>query len=94
VLGENPISIVDQVAMASSTSDHFPQLLQSPVGARIRRHVDMGQASRVVLDHHEYIQHPERRSDSHEEVACKDRRGVVTQKGRPALIAARMTRGP
>ena len=94
VLGEDPISIVDQVAMPSSSPHDFPQLLQSPVGVRVRRHIDMGQATRAVLDHHEHVQHPERRSDSDEEVACKDRRGVVTQKCRPALIAARMTGWP
>src|SRR4030095_12332642 len=32
VLGEDPISIVDQVAMPSSISHNFPQLLQRPIG--------------------------------------------------------------
>jgi hypothetical protein len=94
VLGEDPISIVDQVAMPSSIADHFPQLLQRPVGVRMRRHIDMRQPPRAVLDHHEHVQHPERRSDRNEEVTRKDCRGVVAQKCRPALIAARMIRRP
>jgi|SRR5438093_2799143 len=84
--------IVDQVAMPSSIPHDFPQLLQSPVGVRIRSNVDMSQASRAVLDHHEHVQHPERRSDGNEKVTSNDGRGVVTQKCRPALIATRTPR--
>jgi len=66
--------------MPSSIPDHFPQLLQRPIGVWIRRHIDMRQPSRAVLGHHERVQHPERRSDRNEEVAHWDRRGVVAQK--------------
>jgi hypothetical protein len=44
VLGEDPISIMNQVAMSTSTSHDFPQMLQSPVGIRIRCHIDVRQA--------------------------------------------------
>src|ERR1700674_844220 len=54
----------------------------------------MRQPARPVLDHHEHVQHPERRNYGNEEVTSNDRLGVVTQKCRPALIAARMTRWP
>src|SRR6202521_3546330 len=86
--------MMDQVALPSSIPHDFPQLLQCPVRVWVRRHIDMRQATGPVFDNNEHVQHPKRRSDSHEEVACKDRRGVVTQKGRPALIAARITGGP
>ena len=80
VLGEDPIAIVNQVAMPSSIPPDFPQLLQSPVSARIRCHIDMCQATGAVLDHHEHVQHPKRRGDSHEEVARKNRLCMVDQR--------------
>ena len=55
VLGEDLVSIVDRVAMASSPSNQFPQLLQSPVGARVRCHIDMGQSTRAVLDDNKHV---------------------------------------
>ncbi len=85
VLGEDPVSIMDQVAIPSSIPHDFAHLLQSPVGVRVRRHVDMRQAPRAVLDHHEHVQHSECRSNGNEDVTGNDRRGVVTQKCRPAL---------
>ena len=94
VLGEDSISIMDQVTVPSSVPHDFPQLLQSPVGARMRRHIEMRKAPRAVLDYHENVQHPKRRSDRNEEVTRKNRLCMVLQEGRPALIAARMTRWP
>jgi hypothetical protein len=37
VLGKDSISIMDQVTVPSSVPHDFPQLFQSPVGARMRR---------------------------------------------------------
>ena len=90
MLGEDPISIVDQVAMPSSIPHDFPQLLQSPVGSRIRCHIDMRQATRAVLDDNKHVQHSERRCDRHEEVTRKNCLCVVLQERGPALIATRM----
>src|SRR4029450_9214849 len=87
VLGEDPISVMDQIAMPSSIPHDLPQLLHGPVGGRIRCHIDMRQPPRAVLDHYEYVQHPERRCDCDEEVARENRLCMVLQEGRPALIA-------
>ena len=73
----NALIVVDQITMPSSIPDDSPQLLEGPVRARIRCHIDMCQPPRTVLDHHEHIQHPERRRDCDEEVAGNDRPGVV-----------------
>jgi hypothetical protein len=77
VPGEDPISIMDQVAVTTSTSRDFQQLLQSPVGIRIRRHIDMRQAPRPVFNDNKHIEHPQRHGDSHEEVARENRLGMV-----------------
>ena len=45
----------DTDARPSCPSD-FPQLLQRPVRARIRRHVDVRQTACAVLDHHKHVQ--------------------------------------
>jgi hypothetical protein len=37
----------------------------------------MGQAARPVLDDNKHVQHPERRSNRNEEVACKNRESVA-----------------
>ena len=91
---KDPISVVDQITMPSSIPHDFPQLLQCPFRARIRCHIDMRQPPRTVLDHHEHIQHPERRRDRNEEIARKNRHCVVLQESGPALITARMTPWP
>ena len=64
--------------MAGSVHHDFPLLLQSPFGVRVRRHIHMGQTTCAVLDHHEHVQHPKRRSNGNEKVAGNDRRSVVT----------------
>src|SRR6516162_5355492 len=58
----------------------------------MRRHVDVSQPTRVMLDHNKHVQHPECRSDRHEEVTGEDRLGMVLQEGGPALIATRLPR--
>src|SRR6266542_2501363 len=81
---------MDQVAMPSCVPHDFPQLLQGPVRARVRRHIDMGQAARPALDDNKHIQHPERRSHSDEEVARENRLRMVLQEDGPALVTARL----
>jgi hypothetical protein len=44
----------------------------------------------VLLDHHEHVQHAERRGDHDEEVTCENRFGMVFQEGRPTLITTRL----
>jgi len=55
MLGEDPVAIVDHVAPPSSIPHDFPQLLQSPVGGRIRCHIDMRQTSGAMLDDNEHV---------------------------------------
>ncbi len=76
--------------MPSCVPHDFPQLLQGPVRARVRRHIDMGQAARPALDDNKHIQHPERRSHSDEEVARENRLRMVLQEDGPALVTARL----
>jgi len=55
--------------MRAFLSDDRSQLLQRPIRARVRCHVDVGQPTRAVLDDNKHVQHPKRRSDGHEQVA-------------------------
>src|ERR1700730_1294884 len=75
--------------MPSSIPHDFTQLLQCPVGVRIRCHVDMCQTTGVMLDHHEHVQYPKRGGDSHEEITGKNRLCMFLQKCGPALITTR-----
>src|SRR5712692_8545043 len=86
MLGEDLVPVMDKVLMPAFLSDDRPQLLQRPVRARVRCHIDVGQPTRTVLDDNKYIEHSKRRSDSHEEVACENRFCMILQEGRPALI--------
>ena len=76
--------------MPAFVPDDRTQLLQRPVRARVRCHIDVGQSTRAVLDDNKHVQHPERRGDSHEEVARENRPGMVLQEGGPPLISARL----
>ena len=66
MLGEDLVSVMDKVLMPAFVPDGRPQLLQRPVRARARCHIDVGQAPCAVLNDNEYVQHPKRGSDSHE----------------------------
>jgi hypothetical protein len=83
VLGEYFVSVMDKVLMPAFLPDDRPQLLQRPVCTRVCCHIHVRQTACAVLDDNEYVQHPERRSDRHEEVTCKDRFCVVLQEGGP-----------
>jgi hypothetical protein len=92
MLGEDLVSVMDKILMRAFLPDDRSQLLQRPIRAGVRGHIDMGQPTRAVLDGNKHVQHPERRSDRHEEVAGEDRLGMVLQEGGPALIITRLPR--
>jgi hypothetical protein len=74
--------------MHTVVPDDLSQLLQRPVSSGIGCHIHMRQATPPMLDHHEYVQHPEGRRHRDEEVAGNNRLRVILQERRPALIAA------
>jgi hypothetical protein len=88
VLGEDRVTIVDQVLVAFGISDDLSQLLQRRGRTRLCRHVHVRQAARAVLDDDKHVQHPKRRRDGYEEVAGEDSRGLIPQECRPAQVAA------
>jgi hypothetical protein len=93
VLGEDLVPVMDKILMPAFLPDDRPQLLQRPVCARVCGRVHVSQTLRTVLDDNKHVQHPERRSDSHEEVARENRLCVVLQEGGPARIATRLPGG-
>ena len=86
---EDLVAVMEKILMRAFLSDDRSQLLQRPIRARVRCHVDVGQPTRAVLDDNKHVQHPKCRRDRHEEVAGEDRLGMVLQEGGPGLIAAR-----
>lgn len=55
MLGENPITIVDQILVATVViADHLSQL-QRPGRARMRGYVQMGQSACPVFDDNEHV---------------------------------------
>ena len=79
MLGEDLVPVMDKILMCAFVPNDRPQLLQRPIRARVRCHTDMGQPTRAVLDNNKHVEHPERRSDRHEEVTCENRLCVVLQ---------------
>ena len=69
MLGEDLISVMDQIPMSALLSDDRPQLLQRPVCARVCGHVHVRQSARAMLDNHKHVQHAKRCGYSYEEVA-------------------------
>jgi hypothetical protein len=80
VLGEDRVTIVDQVLVVG-ISDDLSQLLQRPARARVCGDVHVRQTACAVLDDDEHVQHPKRRRDGDEEVAGEDGRGLIPQEG-------------
>jgi len=68
---------MDQVLMRAFVPDDRSQLLQRPIRARVRCHIDVGQPTRAVLDDNKHVQETKRHSDRHEEIAGEDRLGMV-----------------
>jgi hypothetical protein len=66
MLGEDRVTIMDQVPVVFGIAHDFPQLLQRPVRAGVRGDVHMRQAACAVLDDDEHVQHPERGRDGDE----------------------------
>jgi hypothetical protein len=85
---------MDKVLMSAFLPHDRAQLLQRPVRARVRCHIDVGQSTRAVLDDNKHVQHPKRRSDRNEEVTGENRLGMVLQERGPALIATGLPRWP
>ena len=78
---------MDQVPMPALLPDDLSHLAQRQVSARVRRYVYMRQSACPVLNDNKHVQHPERGSDSHEEVARENHLRMVLQEGGPALIS-------
>ncbi len=60
---EDAIPVVHQVTVSVFIADDLPQLLQGPLGARVRSDVDSRETATTVLDDHEHIEQPKGRSD-------------------------------
>src|ERR1017187_10333634 len=89
MLRKNTVAIVNQELVPVLKSNCLTQLLQRPGGTRMRSDVTMDQASAAVLDHHKYVQQPERGSDGDEEITRNDPLGVQAQERRPAQVTSR-----
>ena len=68
----------------------FPKLLQSPIGRRMPRNIEMKEPSRTDLHNDEDVDQLECRRHDNEEIAGDDGLGVITHKRHPSLL--RVTR--
>jgi len=68
------VTIVNQVLVVAALPEHLSQLLQRPLRARVRGHVQVRQAARAVLDDDEHVQHAQCGRDGHKEIARDERR--------------------
>src|ERR1039457_3829968 len=94
MLGEDLVSVMDKVPMAAFLPDDRAQLLQRPLLARVRCHIDVSQSTRAMLDDNKHIQHPKRRSNRNEELTGENRLCMELQERGPALIATGLPRRP
>jgi hypothetical protein len=67
--GKDPVAVVDQESVGMVNGEKFAELLDGPVGGRMRCDVGVQNAAGVDLHGDEYVQNPESRGDRHEEVA-------------------------
>src|SRR3954470_10512903 len=81
------VAIVEQKLVFSISGQRFPQLLQSPLGRRMFRGIEMNQPSRTDLQRHKYINHAKANRHYGEEITSYDRVGVIFQEGGPALVS-------
>jgi hypothetical protein len=65
--GKDAVPVVEQVAMACLVTNHLAQLLQRPVGAGVFRHAEVQHPARIMMDHHQHVEQPERRCDRDED---------------------------
>lgn len=83
--GENRISVMDEKTIRVVCRDRFTELLDSPLSRGMRRDIDMNQPSAGMLNPHKYTKDTESRGDCHAKVKSQDARGVIAEKGGPAL---------
>ena len=91
---EDTVPVVNQIAVAVLVPDYLPQLLQSPVCARVRSHTNAHQPAATVFDDNENVEHSEARGDRNEKVACHNRSCMVLQECRPTRVASWLTLRP
>jgi hypothetical protein len=59
----------------------MPEAIASCYPHSVRRHVQVSQTARAVLDDDKYVRHLKRRRDGHEEIAGKDAPRMTVQEG-------------
>ena len=77
---------MDEVAVGVIIRQALAELLEGPFGCGVGGDVGVENPPRPDLHGDENVQHAHRSSDGNQEVARDDAPGVVSDKGRPALI--------
>jgi hypothetical protein len=65
---KDPVAIMDQELVRMVKGEKLAELLEGPVGGRMRRDVGVQNPARLNFHRDEYIQNPESRSDRYEEI--------------------------
>jgi len=88
---ENAITVMDEKAVAMIRWDGFSQLLQCPRCSGVRCDIAVYNPPGLVFDNNEHVEQPKRRRHDNTEVTGQYGRCMIANKGRPALIAMRLS---
>jgi len=88
------IAIKDQVFVRRFKRKCLAQLLDDPTASRMLRDVDVQDASTIVADDEEAVEHAERDRWHREEIHGGNRFPMIAKEGQPALGLVRTSRRP
>src|SRR5258705_1143572 len=88
------IAIKDQVFVTGFKEKRLAQLLDDPIARRILRNVNVQDASPVMTDDEEAVEHAERDRWHREEIHSRNRFPVVSKEGEPTFGGLGISRRP
>ena len=86
---EDRVTVVEEEPVGVVVRDRMPQLLRDPGRRRVGGGVGVEDAAGADLHHDQHVEYLEVGGHHRAEIGGDDRSGVVTDEGRPALVAAR-----
>lgn len=85
VAAELAVVVEHDVSVRAGKRKRLPQLLNDPLAGRMSRGVEVQNATAMVLDNKEAVQHAKGQVRNRKEVERRDHLAMVVQKGHPAF---------
>jgi hypothetical protein len=79
------VAVEQDIAVRAGQRQRLPQLLYDPIAGRVRRGIEMKDATPLMFDDEETIEHAECQGRHREEVERRDHLAVIVQEGQPTL---------